>query len=71
MLFMGGWTRYALQNPDSVNSLKGNIAGLESIIKVYEQGQGVRRDKKVEKIIKLQEEGELTDWVKDQIKKNN
>ena len=71
MLFMGGWTRYALQNPDSVNSLKGNIAGLESIIKVYEQGQGVRRDKKVEKIIKLQEEGELEDWVKDQIKKNN
>ena len=71
MLFMGGWTRYALQNPDSVNSLNGNMAGLESIIKVYQQGQGVSRDKKVEKIIKLQEEGELADWVKDQIKKNN
>ncbi len=71
MLFMGGWTRYALQNPDSVNSLNGNMAGLESIINVYKQGQGVSRDKKVEKIIKLQEEGELEDWVKDQIKKNN
>jgi hypothetical protein len=71
MLFMGGWTRYALQNPDSVNSLNGNMAGLESIIKVYKQGQGVSRDKKVEKIIQLQAEGKLEDWLKEQIKKNN
>ncbi len=67
MIFMGGWTRYALQNPDSVNSLKGNLAGLESIIKVYKQGQSVSRDKKVDTIIKLQEEGKLEDWIKAQL----
>jgi hypothetical protein len=71
MLFMGGWTRYALQNPDSVNSIKGNMAGLESILKVYKQGQGVSRDKKVEKIIKLQDEGKLENWLKDQLKEDN
>jgi hypothetical protein len=68
MLFMGGWTRYTLQHPDSMDSFKGNLAGLESIIKVYQSGRGVSRDKKIEYIIDVQKEGKLKEWLEAQLK---
>ena len=34
--FLGGWAKYALENPaDKDNELAANIAGFESLIKVY------------------------------------
>ncbi|HHC79245.1 MAG TPA: hypothetical protein ENK46_05135 [Flavobacteriia bacterium] len=64
--FLGGWAKYALENPaDKDNELAANIAGFESLIKVYTSNKenGIKKDKKVEKLAKLDKTG-LEKWVR-------
>ncbi|MBN2089446.1 hypothetical protein JW964_07525 [candidate division KSB1 bacterium] len=70
MIFIGGWTRYALENPDQKDSLLGNLAGLKSIIKVYTSGEGVKKDDKVQKLVKMDEKNKLETWLKSKIQKD-
>ncbi len=68
LIFFGGWARHAIQQPKKVTDLSGNLAGLESLLKVYRSGKGVKKDQKIEKLIKLQKRGELVAWLKEKIK---
>ena len=70
VIFMGGWVKYALENPDyKDDEVKCNLAGLRSVIKVYEKGNGMKKDRNVEKLIKLEKKGKLEEWVKQHLKK--
>lgn len=63
--YMGGWTKYMINNPDDTKDMvKGNIAGVKSVLKVYEANlaHGFKKNKKIEKLLLLSEE-ELEDWV--------
>lgn len=62
MFFMAGWTRYALENDYSKDIEKGSLAGIRSVIKVYQKG-GLKKDKNIQKLIDLDEKGELEAWV--------
>jgi hypothetical protein len=68
IIFMAGWTRYALQNNYSKEELPGALAGLKSAIKVYKMGQ-LKKDKEMEKLVGLDEKGELEEWVKGKLSK--
>ncbi|HTB27094.1 MAG TPA: hypothetical protein VK711_17105, partial [Puia sp.] len=52
-IFMGGWTKYSLQNNYSKDAVKCNVAGIKSSIKVYQMGNGLKKDKEMEKIIEI------------------
>ena len=67
IIFMGGWTRYVLQNGYSRDRVQGIVAGLRSAIKAYKMGNGFRKDREMEKLIKLEEGNGLEDWVKEQL----
>jgi hypothetical protein len=67
IIFMGGWTKYVLENPYSKNNFQGNLAGVRSAIKVYKMGNGLKKDKAMEKIIAMEENGELEKWIKEQM----
>jgi len=67
LIFMGGWTKYCLENNYSSDNLKGNIAGIKSAIKVYKKDIGMKKDKAMDKIIALDEKGELEKWVAEQL----
>jgi hypothetical protein len=69
--FMGGWTRYCLQNSYSTDQVQCNLAGLRSVIKEYKAnlGHGMKKEKQVEKLIQLEGSSELEKWVTDQLKK--
>jgi hypothetical protein len=67
IMYMGGWTKYALENNYSTDLIKSNIAGIKSAIKVYRKGVGIKKDKAMEKIIELDEKGELEKWVTEQL----
>jgi hypothetical protein len=69
MSFMGGWTKYCLENSYSEDKIKGNLAGIKSAIKVYKMGNGLKSDKSMDKLIALDEKGELEKWIKDQLEK--
>lgn len=66
--FMGGWTKYCLQNNYSKDKVQGSIEGIKSVIRVY-KSQTLKKDKEVEKYIALEEKGELENWVKSTLNK--
>ena len=68
--FLGGWGKYALEHPeDKDDEVKCNVAGIRSAIKVYQLGGEIKKDKKMEKLIKLDKNGKLEEWVREQLKK--
>lgn len=68
IIFMGGWTDMVLANPEyRQDRIKGNMAGLESVISFYKKGNGIKKDKNVDKYIKLQSKGELEKFVKEKV----
>jgi hypothetical protein len=67
LLFMGGWTRYALEHPGKTDKLQCHIAGVESILKAYKGGNGVEEDEAVANLVDLDKSGKLADWVALQI----
>ena len=67
MMFMAGWARYALQNGYSKDMVRCNLAGIKSAIKVYKLGNGMKKDKEMERLIKLDEDGGLEAWVATQL----
>lgn len=65
MIFMGGWTRYVLQSKNSPDKFECHLAGLRDILRVYQRGKGVKKDKKIEKLIALdRQEGKLDEWLR-------
>lgn len=68
MIFMAGWTRYSLENNYSQDQLKGYYEGYKSIINVYKKGIGIKKDKNLEKLIKMFDNGELENWIKENVK---
>ena len=69
IVFMGGWTKYALQNNYSIDKVQCSMAGIRSGIKVYKAGNGLKKDKEMEKLIALDDKGGLEDWVKERLAK--
>jgi hypothetical protein len=67
MIFMGGWTRYVLQNGYSKDKVQANLGGIKSAIKVYKLGNGLKKDKEMERLIKLDDSGGLEAWVTGQL----
>jgi hypothetical protein len=66
-IFMGGWTKYSLQNNYSKDAVKCNVAGIRTAIKVYQMGNGIKKDKEMEKIIEIDSKNELDAWVASQL----
>lgn len=69
MVFMGGWTRYALQNNYSKDPVKCNLAGIRSVLHTYKLGEGAKKDKNIDKLVELDEKNELEAWVTTQLSK--
>ena len=70
MIFLGGWTRFDLEHPDqSKDEVAGNLAGIKNVIKVYQEnlGKGIRKDRDVQKMIKLEKKGKLEEWVRKRV----
>ena len=70
MTFIGGWVKLALENPTkNISKLEGNIAGFQSLIKVYSNNKtsGIKKDKRLEKLLKM-DVSELTNWISEKLK---
>lgn len=66
LVFLGGWARYQLEHPAEKEKMKFHTAGIESVLRAYEQG-GARRDKRVEKLLKFRDKGKLEGWLRKRI----
>jgi hypothetical protein len=62
MIFMGGWAKYSLESKDFKNKVAGSLAGIEAVIAFYTKN-AMKKDKNVEKYIKMKEKGTLKDYI--------
>lgn len=45
-IYLGGYTKYALQNKDSEDKVAPNVAALRAVIEVYNKGIEVKKTRK-------------------------
>ncbi|OQP56852.1 hypothetical protein A3860_09720 [Niastella vici] len=69
VVFLGGWTKYALQNSYSKDEIKGSLAGLKSVIKFYQANKSLTKDEQMDKLIELDTNNKLEAWVAEQLAK--
>lgn len=68
MVFLGGWAKHTLETKDNSDKLKGNLAGIESVIKFYELNKAtIGKNKAVQKYIKMKEKGNLEEHIRARI----
>ena len=68
---MASSARYVLENNYSKDMRSKHKAALHDMISVYKTGKGVKKDKKMDRLIKDEEEGKLDDWLSKNLKINN
>ena len=69
-LYMAGSAKYVLENNYSKDMRAKHKAALKGMIAVYKSGKGIKKDKKMEKLIKSDEEGKLDEWLSENLKIN-
>lgn len=68
-IYMGEWSLYELKNGDKSSPEKAALQAIRAIIKVYKKGNGLVKDKNLEKLIALDEKGQLEDYVAQKLPK--
>lgn len=68
-LYLAGWTKYSLNHPDNDDELAPSLAAVNTFLDYYEKGEafGVKKDKRVEKLLKKRENGKLEKYIARQI----
>jgi hypothetical protein len=69
LVFLAGYARYSLENNYSKDEIQSTVAGLRSVIKCYNSGGDVKKDKALSKVIDADKNGNLEDWVKEAMAK--
>ena len=70
VIYMGEWSLYELKNGDKSNPTKAALQAIRGIIKVYQKGNGLAKDKNIEKLIVLDSKGGLEKYVADNLPKS-
>lgn len=68
IVFMGAWAKYVIETKDKNNQLKGNLSGVQAVIKFYKKNESdLAKSKEVQKYIKLEKKGKLEEFIKSKI----
>lgn len=68
ILFMAASSRYVLENNYSKDMRAKHRSALKALIEVYKSGKGISKDKKMDKLVKADEEGKLDQWLEENLK---
>jgi hypothetical protein len=68
VFFMAGYAKYCLTHNYSKDPVQGSLAGIRCAIKTYKKGINIEKDDDMEKLIKLETENKLEEWVKENVK---
>ncbi|MGL4596091.1 MAG: hypothetical protein ACRCYO_01105 [Bacteroidia bacterium] len=68
LIFMGGWTKYAIETRNFKDKVGGNVAGIEAVIAFYTKNkEALGKNKDVEKYIKMQTQGKLKEYIEKKV----
>ena len=63
IIYMAQSAKYVLENNYSKDMRAKHKAALAAMMSVYKSGKGIKKDKKMDKLIKADEEGKLDEWM--------
>jgi len=69
--YMYGYTKYALLNKVNFDVFQAKVAGVRAVITKYTNEPGHKKNSEVEKVIKLDKDGKLEDWIKTDFNKSS
>jgi hypothetical protein len=68
LVFMAGWTKYALQSRKFDDKLNGTLKGIESVIAYYQKNKDrLQKDRHVDDYIEMQKKNTLVAYIKTNI----
>jgi hypothetical protein len=67
---MASCAKYVLENDYSKDMRAKHRAALRDMMTVYNSGNGIKKDKKMEKLIKSDADGKLDEWLEENLKVN-
>ncbi|MEM6967545.1 MAG: hypothetical protein AAF573_22465 [Bacteroidota bacterium] len=69
-LYLAGWTKYSLNHPDDKDELSSSLAAVNTLLDYYKKGAtfGVKKDKKLEKLLKKRASGKLEKYIAKRIR---
>jgi hypothetical protein len=70
VLYMTACARYSLENGYSKDMRAQQKAAILSMINAYKSANGIKKDKKMDKIVKANDEGKLDEWLQQNFKSN-
>jgi len=68
IIYMASFAKHVLENNYSKDVRANQKAALHDMISVYKTGKGIKKDKKMEKLIKADDEGKLDEWLAENLK---
>jgi hypothetical protein len=63
IIYMAGYTKYALENPAETNKQKIRIAAVKAVLAKYQSDKSCKKDKGLDNLIKMDQQGTLDAWV--------
>lgn len=68
VLYMVMSAKYVLENQYSKDMRAKHKYALQEMISVYKLGKGIKKDKKMDQLIKSEEEGKIDEWLSENLK---
>jgi hypothetical protein len=68
VIWMASSSKYVIENNHTTDVRAKQKAALHDMIKVYQSGKGIKKDKKMEALIKSDTEGNLDKWLEENLK---
>ncbi len=68
VFYTGGWVKNAVKTKLKSNKTENCVAGLKAVIKMYNDDHSIKRNPKINELVKLDEHAGLNDWVEERIR---
>jgi hypothetical protein len=68
VLYMAACSQYVLENNYSTDVRAKHKAALKAMINVYKRGKGIKKDKKMDKLLKAEADGTMDEWLEQNMK---
>jgi hypothetical protein len=62
-IYMAQYSKYAIQHKTNFTETQANVAALKAVIEKYNAEPTHKRDNDIEKLIQIDREGRLVDWI--------
>jgi len=69
VIYLGNYAKYAIQHKGDFNKTQADLAAIKALIEKYSKETNHKKDKGIEKLAQLDQDGKLEDWIRSDLEK--